>query len=171
MLVIAVSVEKAEAESIRKDGAFPMLGGLVEGTLTRAAWNIGRQAKAALPPLQALGERSAQSDRAAGSLAVGYGGLAAGVRRVLWDDYLFLLSDRLPFRAVYDASSEGEGVPGTSGTARSGSSTSSPRRGRPCPAPPSRGTRRGSRAPTPSPSARSSRRSAWPSGGCGRKGA
>jgi len=61
VLIIAVYEKKGEAETIKKDGNFLMLGGLVEDILTRTTWNLGRETKAALPLLKSLGDRSAHN--------------------------------------------------------------------------------------------------------------
>lgn len=61
VLIIAVYEKKGEAEAIKKDGNFLMLGRLVDDILTRAAWNLGRETKTALPLLKSLGDRSAHN--------------------------------------------------------------------------------------------------------------
>src|SRR5262249_45522784 len=61
VLIIAVYEKKGEVEAIKKDGNFLMLSGLTDDILTRAAWNLGRETKAALPQLKSLGDRSAHN--------------------------------------------------------------------------------------------------------------
>lgn len=61
VLIIAVYEAKGEAESIKKDGNFFMLSGLVDDILSKSTWNLGRETKAALPDLKSLGDRSAHN--------------------------------------------------------------------------------------------------------------
>jgi hypothetical protein len=61
VLIIAVYEAKGESESIKSDGNFLMLNGLVDGILTQSAWNLGRETKTALPLLKALGDRAAHN--------------------------------------------------------------------------------------------------------------
>lgn len=61
VLIIAVYEAKGEAEAVKKDGNFLMLGGLVDDILTRSTWNLGRETKTALPLLKSLGDRSAHN--------------------------------------------------------------------------------------------------------------
>src|SRR5262249_51223969 len=61
VLLIAVYEAKSDAEAGKKDGNFLMLSGLIDDILTRAAWNLGRETKAALPLLKSLGDRSAHN--------------------------------------------------------------------------------------------------------------
>lgn len=61
VLIIAVFEAKGEAATIKKDGNFLMLSGLVDAIIARTDWNLGRETKAALPLLKSLGDRSAHN--------------------------------------------------------------------------------------------------------------
>jgi hypothetical protein len=61
VLIIAVFEAKGEAEAVKKDDNFLMLSGLVDATLARTDWNLGRETKTALPLLKSLGDRSAHN--------------------------------------------------------------------------------------------------------------
>src|SRR5262249_4393588 len=61
VLIIAVYEAKGQAESIKKDGNFLMLSGLIDAILAQTEWNLGRETKAALPLLKSLGDRSAHN--------------------------------------------------------------------------------------------------------------
>jgi hypothetical protein len=47
VLIIAVYEAKGEAETIKKDGNFLVLSGLVDAILERTDWNLGRETKKA----------------------------------------------------------------------------------------------------------------------------
>lgn len=71
-LVETVIIELYEAkgrEGEIKNGAgeFLMLSGLVDAVLAEKSWNLGREAKKALPEIKALGDRSAHARRYLGT--------------------------------------------------------------------------------------------------------
>lgn len=52
-----------EAEIKNSSGEFLMLSGLVDAVLAEKSWNLGREAKRALPEIKAMGDRAAHARR------------------------------------------------------------------------------------------------------------
>jgi hypothetical protein len=62
-LIIEVFEKHSLQHKIKKNGSFFYLGDLITATLAESSWTVGRNARAALPKLKDIGDKSAHNRR------------------------------------------------------------------------------------------------------------